>query len=307
VSIRFDNAKTLVARSLGNAGDTDQVAAAGDAILQAIEEWNLRADWRYLNMDTALGFTVLSCIVAINNPVVTTAVASFFGVNKGVTVTGAGIPNGTTVLSVDNTSQITLSANATNSATVTLTFGGDIPLVSGTATYNLPSPVKRIYDARLTVNQRTLIWKDQREIDRLFGGDLTTQGTPEFFNTFNATSFSAAAQNGVIKLYRTPSAVDTLRVRYYRPIAEPVNASDLLDTLDRYVYALLDLAQYYYMRNHDADNPRTNEMKERAESNFRKCVFDDVSATEEADNAFIPQIEHNLYRRFDPSLPFGGV
>lgn len=308
MSINLTNAKVYVARALGNSADADQLSAAADAINAAIEEWNLRHDWRYLAMDTFNGFTVASCTTGNGSPVVTTGSASFFGVNPGITVTGSGVPNGTTVLSVQSSSQITMSQNATAGGTVTLTFGGDIPLVAGTNTYNMPYPIKRVYDARLTVNERTLIWKDQREIDRLFGSNLNTQGVPEFFNTFNFTSFSALnAPNGVIRIYRTPSASDTLRVRFYRPIAEPVNGNDLLDVLDRYVYALLDLAKYYYMRDHDADNPRTSEIKERAEKMFRMCWQDDTEGSEEADRAFVPQIEHNLYRRFDPDLPFGGV
>ena len=40
----------------------------------------------------------------------------------GMTVSGTGVPAGTTILTIDSTTAITMSANATGSATVTLTF-----------------------------------------------------------------------------------------------------------------------------------------------------------------------------------------
>lgn len=306
MSITYTNAQTAVARSLGNASDSDQLSAAGDAIKAAIQEWNLRQDWRFLLMDTSNGFSVAGCSGAGGQAVVTTT-NSFAGVNVGQTVTGTNIPASTTVSSVDSSTQITLSQNLSGTVGATVTFSADIPVRVGVAIYNLPTPIKRPYDARLITNERTLIWKDQRELDRLFSATLSTQGIPEFWNTFNSATFSTATQNGKIQLYRTPDATDTLRVRYYRPIAEPSTGSDNLDVIDRYVYPLLELAKYYYMKDKDSDNPRTNETKERAEHLLRKAIGEDMQGTEENDLAFVPQIEHNLYRRFDPDLPFGGV
>src|SRR3990172_9517814 len=99
MSITYTNAQTAVARSLGNAGDADQISAAGDAIKAAIQEWNLRHDWRFLLMDTYGGFSVAGCTGAGAQAVVTTT-NSFSGVNPGVTITGTNIPASTTVLTV---------------------------------------------------------------------------------------------------------------------------------------------------------------------------------------------------------------
>lgn len=300
-------AQVAVARALGNAADTDQLAAALDAIKAAIAEWNIRRDWRFLNMDTSGGFTVAACTSNGANPSIITTTTSngFAGVNVGQTATG--LSGTATVASVQSTTQFTATTQVTGGP-VTLTFSADIPLVAGTQTYNLPSPVKRIYDARLLTNPRTLIWKDQREIDLMFASDLTSRGTPEYYNIFNAASFSASgAQNGVVRVFRIPSEADTLSVRYYRPIAEPATGSDYIDVLDRYVYALLDLARYYYMRDHDADNPRTGDMEKRAEKLFRECWADDDGGSEDRESALVPRIEHDITRRFDPNVPFGGV
>jgi hypothetical protein len=62
----------------------------------------------------------LSCTTTSGSAVVTTA--STIGLYAGQHVTGTGIPTNTNILSVDSSTQITLSANATASATGTLTF-----------------------------------------------------------------------------------------------------------------------------------------------------------------------------------------
>lgn len=63
---------------------------------------------------------VVACATVINTP--TVAPASVYGILAGMAVTGAGIPTGTTVLSVGATT-ITLNKNATATATaVNLTF-----------------------------------------------------------------------------------------------------------------------------------------------------------------------------------------
>lgn len=46
-------AKIYVARTIGGQNDLDQLAAAGDAIKEAIEDWNLRRNWNYLLMDNS--------------------------------------------------------------------------------------------------------------------------------------------------------------------------------------------------------------------------------------------------------------
>lgn len=68
----------------------------------------------------------MECNTTNASPTVTTADTSLLSAT--MTVTGAGIPGGTTILSVDDATTITLSANATATATTTLTFGAAIPV-----------------------------------------------------------------------------------------------------------------------------------------------------------------------------------
>jgi hypothetical protein len=68
-------------------------------------------------------FTVPSCTTVNTNTTVTASVGSFSNVRAGDSVSGTGIANGTKVQSVaTNGSSIVLSAAATASGTVTLTF-----------------------------------------------------------------------------------------------------------------------------------------------------------------------------------------
>jgi hypothetical protein len=67
-------------------------------------------------------------LVFTGDTTISTAIVDGFtstaGMTTGSTVTGSGIPGGTTILSVDSATQITLSANATATASgVSLTFG----------------------------------------------------------------------------------------------------------------------------------------------------------------------------------------
>ena len=294
----YSAAKAYVARVLGGETDATNLSDAGDAILAAIGEWNLRSDWSFLLLDTSEGFSVAGCAGAGAQAIVTTT-ASFAGVNIGVTVTGNNIPASTTVLTVNSATSITLSANLSGTVGATVTFSGDIPVRVGEDTYNLPTPIKRPYSARLTTNERTLQFKEQREIDRGYSYQQD-QSTPVFYNLFNTLSFSTTTQNGKVRLFPIPGNTDLLRIRYYRPIAEPTADGDSMDMIDRYLRAgLLELARYFYLMNHDSETARLGEAKERAERNYTLCKADDEQGSEDRDFALIPLIEHAYPRMLD--------
>lgn len=285
------NASKYIARALGAEGNTTQLAAALDALNSAIQEWNLRRDWRWLRMDTRDGFTIAGCTNAAGS-VSTTTTDGFRGVNIGQTFTVSdGNPAGTyTVATVSSTSTITVTGGGGNFTTESLVFSGDIPVIAGTASYNLPSAMKRPMDARMLVNERTLEWKDQFLIDKLFQNQ-SPNSLPEFYSLFNPTSFSQASQNGKITLFPIPSATETLRVRYYRPIVEPSADGEFLDVPDRYVYALLELARWNYLKNHDAETERMMMTGQKAEALYRQCVADDEGESQDRDMGFTAQID----------------
>jgi hypothetical protein len=79
-------------------------------------------------------FTVASCTTTSGVTAVTTT-ASFVDVRVGDPVTGTGIAGGTTVAAISSNTSLTLSAAATASGTVTLTF--DPAAVSAATVYAL--------------------------------------------------------------------------------------------------------------------------------------------------------------------------
>ena len=292
----YTDSQTYVARILGASGNAVQLAAAADAILAAIQEWNLRHDFSFLRMDTSNGFTVAACTL-LTGTLTTTTTNGFAGVNIGQTAVGATIGT-VTVTAIGSTTSLTVTGG-TNNGPETLTFSADIPVIAGTDTYNLPSPFGRPYTARLLTNEWSLTFKDQRELDRAFQSQ-STNATPFFYNLFNTASFSTGRQNGKIRLFPIPGHTDTLRVRYYRPIAEPSAGGDNLDVTDQYVYALLELARYYYLKDHDSESSRLAETKERAELMFRQVVSRDQQGSEDNEIVLVPQMEHGPHRGIDP-------
>lgn len=299
MSMTFTNAKNWVARIMGAEGDAVQVLAAEDSIKQAIGEWNLRHNWSYLLMDTSSGFTVAGCSNT-GGTVTTTTTDGFAGVNVGQTFTVSdGSPAGTyTVATIVSTSSITVTGGGGNFSTESLVFSADIPVVASTDTYNLPSPFRQAYSARLLVSPRSLTYKEQREIDRGYSNQDTTS-TPVFYNCFNKASFSTTRQNGKVRVFPVPGAADTLRVRYFRPIAEPSSGSDILDTLDRYVYALLELARFYFLKDHDAESARLEVTRQRAEEHLVRAIADDQQQSEDRDLVMVPFLEHGTHRMLD--------
>ena len=126
--------------------DTTKIAGqAGTATAQQIYEftqWKLR---RTIGIDTGTSVTrvttngtstvtatqvSVSSTTVTGSPTITTA-ASFASVNVGDAVSGTGIPAGAFVIAKASTTSLTISHNATASATNTLAFGGFTNLIAG--------------------------------------------------------------------------------------------------------------------------------------------------------------------------------
>jgi len=292
------NAKTYIARALSGSSDTDRLAQAQDALFAALQEWNIRNDWSFLLMDTSNGFSVAACTQTLGNTLTTATADGFAAVNVGQTAVGATIGT-VTVTAIVSTTVVTVSGGA-NNGPETLVFSADIPVRATFDTYNLPSPVKRPYSARLLINNKRLEFRDQRRIDRMFS-NLSVGGEPGLYNVFNTASFSTSTQNGKVRLFPIPSSAETLRVRYHRPIAETNSDALNLDVPDRYVYALLELGRYNYLKDLDSENPRTGEAKERAEHLLRRAIWDDTQGSADNDILLIPHVDHGQFRQIDSS------
>jgi hypothetical protein len=311
-TMTFANAKIQVARTIGGHNDADQLAAAGDAIAFAIDEWNWRHNWRYLLQDNNEAITLASTITSsgTGNKTLTTSTTDGFknvyvgnriwDINGDPDTTGTFFAAGTKIASKDATNPNTVITVDTNLESAMdsddgAETDGRIGIVAGTSVYRLPHPAKRPYSARLMSRNRNLIHKELREIDRV-SRTIDEQGLTTHYSlytdgTYLATSLDDRA--GWIKLYRTPdyNAANELLLRYYRPIGTPSADGNTLDVPERYIRALLNLAKYYYLVDKDAEAARTQEHKQRAEMAIKACIADDVGS-EDREVALIPQTRY---------------
>lgn len=291
------DAKTFIARPVSHNPNANELVRAQEALEDAIELWNVRHDWNYLLMDTSQDFSVASCTIAGDGVTVTSS-NSLQAVNVGVTVSGTGVTAGTTVFARSQSTPggavtLTLSAAATP-GTVTLTFGGGIPIRVGVDTYYMPSPFKRHLSARTTVQPQTLEFKHQHEIDRMYARQ-SDQGPPAFYNLFNPITFSQA-NNAIARLYPIPNATDTGVFRFFRPIAIPAADGDYLDLPDRYVRPLLWLARYFFLLAEEGDSARTQQYKEMGEGGLRWAMADDDPQSADAEVRILSQMEYDPRR-----------
>ena len=105
-----------------------------------------------------------------------------------------------------------------------LTTHTDVTLTASTSTYSLPtadgSEFDEIYDVRLVgAAERTLEFIDRRLYDNVIRGEQDTESTPSHYTLFGTQ------KGGEIQLLPTPSAADTLRIRYYSQQFTTVDAS----------------------------------------------------------------------------------
>lgn len=118
-----DTSKQLLALAIREGKEFSQMA-------------NKNGGWQILHKEYSFntnGYT--STGTTVSGSAVVTSIPSTTGYLAGMVVTGTGIPTNTTISSVDSSTQVTLSASATASNTVTsLTFGMD--------NYALPSDLE---------------------------------------------------------------------------------------------------------------------------------------------------------------------
>jgi hypothetical protein len=291
------DAKTFIARPVSHTPNANELVRAQEALEDAIELWNVRHDWNYLLMDTSNSFSVASCTIAGDGVTVTSS-ASLQPVNIGVTVSGTGVTVGTTITGRSQPTSggavtLTLSAAATP-GTVTLTFTGGIPIRAGVDTYYMPSPFKRHISARLTTNPRTLEFKHQQEIDKMFAKQ-NDQGPPAYYNVFDPRSFSQA-NVAIARVYPIPDSADTAVFRFYRPIAIPTGENDLLDLHDRYVRPVLWLARYFFLLAEEGETARTQKYERLGEESLRWAMADDDPQSADAEVRLISQMEYDPRR-----------
>ena len=296
LSISRANAKLYIARIIGGGGTGDNIALAEEILLRAFIDWQNEKDWEFLLKDVSNNFTVDSCVTSSGLPTISAPVtAAFDGINIGITVTGTGIPASTTILSYTRGSdgtvnQITLSNNATGSSTVTLTFGGTIPVRIGVQDYNLPTDFYKHYGVRFTSTLKwPLMFVRPRDWNRITL-DQTVQGSPELYTIFNPVS-PLTQNKGVyrLRLYRIPSATDTLLVQYYRKfdaLADPIDMDSV------YLYKFLDYCRSLILSvKKGFDDPASYAAE--AFQGLQKAKSSDEAVTEDQDVRMKSQMEMN--------------
>lgn len=309
MSLALSNAKITVARSLGGQNDEDELRAAGDAINAAVAEWNRFNIWEFNKLDNLSNFTVASKTTSANAVVaLPTGVTypNFNNVYVGSTVTGSGIPSGTTVLTKTSNSSLTLSANATATADpATLTFSGPIPILAGTSDYALPYLMKKPSYARLVTGATTLQYVRSRFVNQI--SDPTGDGVMWGYEVVRSqaatdTGGILPAATSSIRIVSTPSpgatgtVIDTLVLEYWRSIQSFLNDVSVadearpIDVPDDFIDALLEMATYFYMRNKDSEIVRTGDRMQSAYRSMRRAMNDDSGQPDDIE-AFIPQID----------------
>ena len=126
-----------------------------------------------------------------------------------------------------------------------------IPLVIGTADYNLNSNFRKVYSVRLESNKRVLTYIEQREWDRTIY-DQTSNRTPFGYNIFPRTSNTQAQ----IRFLPTPAGVENATVKYYKAMDTPSVDGTALDIVERYQGWIIYQAKANILANHGENDSR---------------------------------------------------
>jgi len=302
MSMSLALADTYIATAMGGRNDTNMKARAREALAASMEHFQLKNDWQFLIVDTSQSFSVASCTIAANGTDVTASASALKNVLKGMTVTGTGVVANTTVASVVSAGAITLSAAATP-GTVTLTFGGTIPIYEAVDQYTLPDTFWKPLSCRLLTNVKNrLPYITQRDIDAIID-DQTTEGQVVAYTIYNGASFDASGtQQTKIRFFRMPSGNDTALLRYYRPFnitADPV------DIPDEYLYTLLNYASMRLIAKYNSNDERFPQLKFEAESDLMAAIAKDRNEGGEDEMERMKTPGELSYAYGDPFFPRG--
>lgn len=274
MSLSLANADIYISRIVGGANDTNVRAMARDALGATMEEWMHRNTWKFLLLDTSNSFAVVSSATS-GDPTLTTAVTNGFkNVLVGMTVTGTDIPASTTVSSITSNTSLELSANPTgNIVAASITFGGTIPIIDGTASYTLPARFWKPHSCRLTsASKRPLAYITQYDYDAV-SWDQSVEGYVGAYTVYTDDSFDASGtQQSKIKFIRVPSQNDVALLRYYRMLEI---TTDPVDVPDGFLYTLLDCARVRLLETKNATDNRIPVLKGDAEIRLRRAIATD--------------------------------
>lgn len=287
-------AKIEVARSIGGHNDADELLAAGIAINKAIRFWNREHTWEFLKFDNLSDQLIPSKLVGTTAVTLPTGVTfpNFGSVYVGTTVSGVGIPDGTTVVTKNSNTSLVLSAATTVPGDpVTLTYGGGIPIVAGVRDYELPFSMLKPSWARLSAANRALMYARTRIVNHVSDPDSSWDGVYgyTFISIPGVTSSVGIAPlpTTKIRLFGMPGEGDILYMEGWRGIQLFLNdltAGDEarpLDVPEEFQDDLLELATYFYQNNKDSENSRTGDKKQNASYFLRRAIRRDLGMDDE--------------------------
>lgn len=134
----------------------------------------------------------------------------------------------------------------------------DIPVVAGTANYEMPGNLQHIYSVRLGTLGDPLHYIEPRTYDR-FAGDQTIRDYPSRYTLFSR------GQTNEITLVPTPVADNTLIIRGVRQVTIPTTPAELLDVLEPDVGAVIHYAKALVLGDRSGAADRRNFHMEQAE------------------------------------------
>ena len=307
--------KSEVAKVLGGQNTANNLDLAERAIKASLRDWQAAKEWNFLLKDTAASFRLTltswstGATLTVGSNGLTTGALDHINRNLTVTyVSGANcsLAAGTTVSSYTRSTDGTVATvvlsnsivNTGAAVSVVIEFTGDIPLIDSVQEYNLPADFSSPHMARTLTTKRRLEYIKYRQWNTLIT-DHTTTGSVDAYTIYNPRS--PLTQNyGTYRLrvFRTPSAADTLHMQYFRIL--DVDATTV-DIPDDYLDMLIDYAQWRFLRLKDTDNERLPAFQEAASSALAKAMSDDEENSEDEQLRWLSQQE-----TFNGSRPLWG-
>jgi hypothetical protein len=230
-----------IADSAGASADAEMTTRAHRSLRAAFQHFNGKYDWDFLRTE--------------HSPVVLVPPFTVTGVTASGAAASAAAPAGHGVLVSDLLigSGFTLGTRVSATAASGFGFNTSITGFTGTAVqtttvqrdlYDLPSDWKSVYSLRLLSTNTSLTYIGRRAYDRAVS-DENLSSTPYYYDLFRSGS------GGKIRVLPSPSAADTLQIRYYRRFflasASGVATSFALDIPEDYESYPIAWAKWHFL------------------------------------------------------------
>jgi len=229
-----------IADTVGASGDGEMTTRAGRSLFAALEHFNNRADWDFMQTEfppatVFAPFSVTGCSASAGQSSATCPGGHGLKVDDFVSGTffAAGVRVSATAASGFGLySAVTLTAAGVTTANVT----------ASRDMYDFPSDVKKVYSVRLLGSQKYLVPIGRRHYDRSIGSEQSTN-SPGWYDLFMQGS------RGKIRLLPPPSTADTLLVRYYRRMTVPTTSAtaDVVDIPQDFEPYLIAWAKWHFL------------------------------------------------------------